>query len=423
MSEFIERRNKLFNLLESNSVAIVYAGVSKIKSEDEFYPFTVNKNFFYLTGIVQENSVLVLVKTPGENRTLLFIDDYNEIKERWTGKRLPFDKASEISNIDSVYSTDKLSNMLDMILDAGKAMYGTISNIYLDLSNEIKIATNYSTLMLKAEFEEKYPNIPVKNLYELVVTLRMVKSKAEVDNLVEAINVTNTGINDLLLNMHVGMSEYELSNRFEYFGKNHGRRELSFETICATGKDATIMHHPIKQQTGSLQDGDLVLFDLGYKFNGYSADISRTYPVNGMFNEKQRKIYEAVLNCNKAVISLIKPGLSIIDLQNFTLDFLKKETVRLGLLSDTDDIKKYYIHNVSHFLGLDTHDVGDRSLVLKPGNVITVEPGLYFVEDEIGIRIEDNVVVTEDGCDCLSKGILKEIDDVERLLASKKKGQ
>ena len=245
--------------------------------------------------------------------------------------------------------------------------------------------------------------------------------KKEVDNLIEAINITNTGINDLLLNMHIGMSEYELSNRFEYFGKNHGRRELSFETITAAGKDATIMHHPIKQQTSNIEDGQLVLFDLGYKYKGYSADISRTYPVNGKFNEKQRRVYEAVLNCNKAVIDMVKPGSTILDLQNFTLDFLKKECLRLRLLQEEDDIKKYYIHNVSHFLGLDTHDVGDRKLILRPGNVITVEPGLYFVEDEIGVRIEDNVLVTEEGHECLSKGIVKEIYDVEKLMASRKR--
>lgn len=421
MSEFKSRRDKLFELLKPNSVAIIYGGVSKIKSEDEFYPFSVNKNFFYLTGIEQENSTLVLIKTFGERKEFLFVDDYNEVKERWTGKRLPFDRASEISDITSVYSSEKLSNMLDMIIDASKAMYGKIENIYLDLSDEIKINTNHSTILLRAELEEKYPTVSFENVYDLIVSLRMIKSKAEVDNLIEAINITNTGINDLLLNMHVGMSEYELSNRFEYFGKNHGRRELSFETITAAGKDATIMHHPIRQQTSNIEDGQLVLFDLGYKYNGYSADISRTYPVNGKFNEKQRRIYEAVLNCNKAVIDMVKPGLTILDLQNFTLDFLKKECLRLRLLNEEDDIKKYYIHNVSHFLGLDTHDVGDRKLILKPGNVITVEPGLYFVEDEIGVRIEDNVLVTEEGHECLSKGIVKEIYDVEKLMASRKR--
>lgn len=423
MNEFSTRRSRLFELLKNNSVAIIYAGMSKIKSEDEYYPFFANRNFFYLTGIEQENSVLVMLKTPGEHKTFLFVDEYNEVKERWTGKRLPFEKASEISDIDSVYSSDKLGNMIDMIIDPAKAMYGKIESIYLDLSNEIKINTNYSTLLLKAEFEDKYPDIEVLDLYFNVVNLRLVKSNEEVNNLREAINVTNTGINDLLLRARVGMQELELSNRFEYYGKNHGQRELSFSTITAAGKDATILHHPVNQQTAFIREDDLVLFDLGYKHNGYCADISRTYPINGKFNPLQKKIYETVLACNKAVINYIKPGLSIGDLQAFTLEFLKKECVKNGLVKEDEDIKKYYIHNVSHYLGLDTHDVGDRAAVLKPGNVITVEPGLYFVDLGIGVRIEDDVLVTEEGSENLSKGIVKEVDDVERLLASKRRGE
>ena len=150
------------------------------------------------------------------------------------------------------------------------------------------------------------------------------------------------------------------------------------------------------------------------------ADISRTYPVDGVFSDIHKKIYQAVLNTNKEVIKMIKPGLSIPELQEFTFEFLKNEAVRAGLIKEDEDIKKYYIHNVSHFLGLDTHDVGDRSLPLEAGNVITVEPGLYFVDLGIGVRIEDDVLVTEEGSKCLSDGIGKEIYEVERLLKSKK---
>jgi len=421
MKEFDIRRKNLFDQLKNNSIAIIYAGCEKIKSEDSYYPFFANRNFFYLTGIEQENSVLLLVKTLGECKEFLFVDEYNELKERWTGKRIPFETAAEISQISSVYSTEKLSSMIDMIVNPDRPMYGKIEHLYLDLSNEIKIGLNTSTILQKVEFEEKYPNVKIENIYDDIVALRLVKSKNEINNIIDAINFTNTGINDLLLRLRPGVVEYELSNRFEYYGKNHDRKPLAFETIAAAGKDATIMHHPIKQQTKMVEEGELVLFDLGYSSNGYCADISRTYPVNGVFSEKQRKVYQAVLNCNKAVIAMAKPGLSILDLQNFALDFLKKECVKSGLIKEEDDIKKYYIHNVSHFLGLDTHDVGNRSMILRPGNVITVEPGLYFVEEGIGVRVEDDVLITEEGSECLSKGILKEIDDVERLLSTKRK--
>ena len=194
---------------------------------------------------------------------------------------------------------------------------------------------------------------------------------------------------------------------------------MAFETIYAVGKDATILHHPITQQVGQLKEGELILFDLGYKENGYCADISRTYPINGTFNDLQRRVYEAVLITNKAVIDYVKPGLTIADLQEYAISILKREAMRLKLIENEEEISKLYIHNVSHFLGLDTHDVGDRKRPLRAGNVITVEPGLYFVDKEIGVRIEDDVLVTENGSRCLSRNIKKEIEDIEKLLKNR----
>ncbi len=420
MSEFELRRRKLFDILPENSVSLLFSGVSKIRSEDDYYLFFANRNFFYLTGIEQEHSVLMFVKCPGEKKVYLFLDDHDEVKERWTGKRLSFEEASEISSLTNVYSSSTFDSMLEMALAATDNAYGKIDKLLIDLSDEIKISKNTSTQVYANELKEKYPSLEIQNIYPLIVDLRTVKSEYEIKELEEAINATNTGINDLLANYEVGMREHELSDRFEYFGRTHNRRKLSFETIIASGKDATIMHHPIAQQEGVLKDGDLILFDLGYRSNGYCADISRTYPINGKFSDLQRKVYEAVLNTNKAVIEYIKPGLTIADLQAFAIENLKKESMRLGLIKNEEEIAKYYIHNVSHFLGLDTHDVGERSRPLKPGNVVTVEPGLYFPELNIGVRIEDDVLVTETGSRNLSRGIKKEIDDVERLLKNRK---
>lgn len=416
MSELSIRREKLFASIPENSVVLLFSGVSKIVSEDEYYPFIANRNFFYLTGIEQENSTLMLIKTPGENKSYLFLDEYNELKERWTGKRLSFEKASQISDLDNIYSNNTFEEMLSMALAKENNMYGQISNLFIDLSNEIKIKENCSTQIFAKEMGEKYPHLKIENIYSHVVELRLVKSDLEVRQLEEAINATSTGINDLLLNLKVGVVEHELSDRFEYYGKTHDRRKLSFETIVATGKDATILHHPITQQEGVIKDGDLVLFDLGYQYNGYCADISRTFPVNGTFTDFQRKVYETVLNCNKAVIDYVRPGLTIHELQEYAISFLKKECKRLNLIKDEEEISKLYIHNVSHFLGLNTHDVGDRKRPLVPGNVITVEPGLYFVNEGVGVRIEDDVLVTETGSRCLSRGIKKEISDIEKML-------
>lgn len=420
MKEFDVRREKLFELLPDNSVTLIFSGLSKIKSEDENYPFFANRDFFYLTGIQQENSALMLIKCPGERKEYLFLDDYNELKERWTGKKLTFDEASEISQIKNIYSNNNYQTMLQMALVTENNIYGQIKNIVLDLSDEIKIKPNLSTQLYKEQLAKQYPHLCIFNSHPIVTELRLVKSPNEVNELIEAINMTNIGINDMLNNMHIGMVEHELSDRFEYYGKTHDRQELAFETIVASGKNATTLHHPISQQTKSLESDELVLFDLGYKHNGYSADISRTYPVSGTFNELQRSIYEAVLACNYAVIDHVKPGLTLLNLQEYAIEVLKQECLRRGLIQSEEEIVKYYIHNVSHFLGLDTHDVGDRKRPLVPGNVITVEPGLYFVEEGIGVRIEDDVLVTENGCQVLSKGIKKEVIDIERMLRNRR---
>ena len=219
MEEFKKRREKLFDLIEDNSMVLIYAGAAKICSEDSYFPFYANRHFFYLTGIEQENSALMLIKTPGERQTYLFVDEHDELKERWTGKRLPFEEASELSQIDNVYTTKNLDSMVLMALDNEKNVYGRIEHIYLDLSDELKIANKRSTNTLKEEFEHTYPEIDIKNVYPIITGMRMVKSDLEVSRISEAINITNTGINDLLLNMRVGMYEHELSDRFEYYGK------------------------------------------------------------------------------------------------------------------------------------------------------------------------------------------------------------
>ena len=231
--------------------------------------------------------------------------------------------------------------------------------------------------------------------------------------------MTNTGICNLIINLKPGLNEYELSDLFEFYGRSHERHPLAFSTIVACGNSATCLHHPIEQQNALIQEDQLVLFDLGYSHNGYSADISRTYPVSGKFEGKQKLVYQAVLECNKAVIENIHEGVTIAELQEFAKKFLKAKCVEFGLMKEDEDIVKYYYHNVSHHLGLDTHDASTREKPLENGNVITVEPGLYFANLGIGVRIEDDVLVENGKANVLSYIIPKEISDVEKLMSSK----
>ena len=417
MSEFENRRKKVFDQMKDNSVAIFFSGVSKIASEDEYLPFVVNKNFYYLTGIKQEHSALMLIKAIGEKRAYLFIDPYSELKEKWTGKRLTPEQATYISGLNSVYTSDNLETMLSLALTNENNQYGDIDCVYLDLTSpEQKLKDGMFINDLSVKLQLDYQKNIIDS-YPILMDLRMVKSASEVECLVKAIERTNNGIAFALNHLKVGMKEHELADYFELYGRLHERSSLAFSTIVASGKNATCLHYP--SQNDTVKENDLILFDLGYNHEEYSADISRTFPVNGKFEGVQAKIYEAVLNCNKAVIQMIKPGLTIKDLQDFATEYLRKQCINSGLMDINDDIRNYYYHNVSHHLGLDTHDISDRSKPLQVGNVITVEPGLYFAKYNCGVRIEDDVLVSEDGAVVLSKNIAKEMVDVERMMATR----
>ena len=416
MLELESRRKKVFDLMKDNSVAILFSGVSKVASEDEYLPFTANRNFFYLTNIEQEHSALLLIKGIGERKTYLFIDPYSELKEKWTGKRLTTDNAIALSDIKNVYTTDNFETMLKLALTNENNQYGNIDCIYLDLSSpEQKLKDGFFMNDLSVKMKLDYNDKEIVDVYPLLRELRMVKSPVEIDNIVKAIEKTNNGISYLIGKLDAGMKEHELADHFEMYGRAHDRTPLAFSTIIASGKNATCLHYP--SQNDVIKQDDLILFDLGYSYRGYSADISRTFPVSGKFNSLQRDIYQAVLNCNKAVIAYAKEGLTLKDLQNYAVETLKSECIRLKLMSEDDDIRNYYYHGVSHHLGLDTHDISDREQPLKNGNIITVEPGLYFAKHGIGVRIEDDVLITMDGAVVLSKNIVKEIDEIERMMA------
>ena len=418
MIELESRRRKVFDQMKDNSIAIFFSGVSKIASEDEYLPFCVNKNFFYLTNIKQEHSALLLIKGIGERREYLFVDPYSELKEKWTGKRLTVDAASAISDIKNIYTTDNFETILSLALANDKNQYGDIDCIYLDLSSpEQKLKDDFFMRDLFMKLKIDYTNKEIVDVYPILRDLRMVKSQAEVEAIVKAIEKTNNGISYLVNKVGPGYMEYELADNFEMYGRSHDRTPLAFSTIIAGGKNATCLHYPT--QNDSLKNDDLVLFDLGYAYEGYSADISRTFPVSGKFNPLQRTIYEAVLGCNKAVIAYAKPGLTLKDLQEYATEYLKQQCIKYKLMEPNDDIRNYYYHSVSHHLGLDTHDISLREKPLEKGNVITVEPGLYFAKYGIGVRIEDDILITLDGAVCLSKNIAKEVDEIERMMANR----
>jgi Xaa-Pro aminopeptidase len=416
--EFTERRNKLFKEIEDNSVVVMYAGVAKKYSEDETLPYTANRNFYYLTNIEQEGSIYLLAKCDGILKEFLFISEYNEVNEKWTGKRLTSDEASKLSGIENVLGLDIFSAKLDMFISGKDKTYGFYTHLYLDLDSELKIGDDLYTVQLANSLSLNYTNIEIRNVYPILMKLRMVKSPQEIEEFKEAISKTNIGLKKIMMSLKPGMFEYQISSLFYYTIQSYDYSTLSFPTICASGVHATVLHYPTP--VGRINDGECLQLDLGSKNNGYCADISRVYPVNGKFTELQKKIYNIVLGCNKAVITWIKPGVTIKELQEKTIDFLANGCLNAALIKNKEDIKNYYFHNISHHIGLDTHDISRRDLPLVAGNIISDEPGLYFKELGIGIRIEDDILVTEEGSYNLSGNIIKEISDIEKAMLFRK---
>ena len=413
--EYSIRRNKLFNMLDDNSVTVLFSGVGRKKSGDENYEFVPNKNFYYLTGIEQENSVLMLVKNDGEKQSYLFVDEKDEKIEKWIGYKLTLAQAREISGIENVGVRTTFEGKMLAFFE-NNSSGEQISKFYLDLEPELKIAEGKSTLVYKKELEVVH-QLEVCDVNGLIGSLRKVKSEAEIELIREAIATTNLGLQHALLELKSGRHEYNLRNAFEFAVYEDQDAKLAFSSIVAAGENGTILHYP--SQKDVVKSNDLVLFDVGAAKDYYASDISRTYPVSGQFNELQRKIYEIVLNCNKQTAKFMRPGITLNEANEFAKNFLAAECVEKGLISSKEEITRVYYHSVSHFMGLDTHDCGSKNDKLEPGNVVTCEPGLYFKELKIGVRIEDDVLITEDGSEVLSNSIIKEVDDIEKMLRSR----
>jgi len=411
---YINNRNKYLSSVAENSVTILFSGNAYQRSADQDYPFSVNKNFYYLTGINQENVILVLVKGFNGTKEYLLIEENDEVMAKWVGMKLTKDEAKEISGIENILYLSSFESLLFSLFNSSRKSFEAVESIYLDL--ERRNNNDYSTKALRfsKEFKEKYPEINIKNAYLNIVSLRMIKSEEEIAKIQESIDVTKGALENVMKNIKPGLYEYQVETYYDSYIKFHGQKEKSFETICATGKNATILHYV--NNNSIIQDNDLVLFDLGCCTDYYISDISRTYPANGKFTERQKQIYEIVLNCNKKCIEFLKPGLTWDEYNKYANSLLIEGLKNIGLIKEDKELIKYYWHSIGHSIGLDTHDPDVRVKKFEEGMLMTVEPGLYLEDEGIGIRIEDNILITKDGCVNLSKDIIKEIDDIEKFM-------
>ncbi|MCD2502587.1 aminopeptidase P family protein [Clostridium sp. NSJ-145] len=409
---FKNNRKRLFEKIKDNSIVILFAGNAPKKTADEAYPFTPNRNFYYSTGISEENHILVMSKVGGSEKSTLFIKDIDPDLERWIGKSIRKDEATEISGIEDVKFKSQFDSEIHRLLCLKEEV-----NLYLDLERDSISSTSSIANEFAKDIISKYPQVMIKNIFSIFGELRLVKSEEEVDNIKKAISITIEGIEALMKNSKAGIKEYQLESYFDFVCKNNGVKDFAFKTIAAAGKNAATLHYVANDS--ELKDGDLIQFDLGAQYNFYNADISRAFPVNGKFTERQKAVYNAVLKVNEEIINDIKPGKTFRDINKKATDLIAEECIKLGLIKEKSEVSKYYFHSIGHSLGLDTHDLETphRDITFKEGVVYTVEPGIYIEEENMGIRIEDDILVTKDGVVNLTSGMIKTVEEIETFMA------
>ncbi|HWQ81966.1 MAG TPA: aminopeptidase P family protein [Ignavibacteria bacterium] len=432
------RRGKLLNILDENSLVIVLGSTNVARSYDDAYKFKQNKNFYYFTGFNQPNAALILA--PGgfevhdgaknkivKTKDALFVQKADPLKETWFGRRLGYEKVSKELGITIGLENSRLGDVIADILSKDK-----INKIYVSMYDLNKLSGEIKDQL--KDFMRSWitlsTNVQLLDLNYITAKMRMVKNQFEVDQIRYASTITASGFYNTIQQVKPGMHEYQVQAMLEYYYKELGSQDTAFETIVAGGNNTCILHYNTNRE--KLNNGDLVLIDSGAEYNYYNGDLTRTIPVSGKFTKEQKEVYQIVLDAQYAVIKKIKPGVKLTDLKKYSVEQLKKGMMKLGLLKKGYDATKYTLHGVGHHIGLDTHDaVANKKIgradfdTLLVGNIITVEPGIYFPESakeipakyrRIGVRIEDDVLVTKGGCEVLSDALPKEIEDIEFLM-------
>ncbi|QWG66694.1 aminopeptidase P family protein [Bacillus mycoides] len=407
---FAQNRERLVSTLPDESITILFAGQAPHMSADAHYKFVPNRNFYYLTGIDEPNVIFMLKKFGNSVEETLFIEKSDPVMEKWDGKTVSKEDAEQISGIKKVVYIESFEKTM-----ANTLFTENVKHLYLDLERREWKGTETKTLAFAKYVREQYPHILIGNVYPHICELRVFKTEEEIEIIKEAIAVTKEGIYNVLKHAKADVMEYELEAHFDFTLKSSGIKHHAFNTILASGKNATVLHY--EDNDVQIQNGDLVLLDLGAQKDYYNADISYTFPASGTFSSRQKQIYNIVLKALKETTELIKPGLKFTALNEHTKKVLAEECKAIGLIQEDEELSKYYYHGVSHFLGLDTHDVGTyKDRVLEEGMVITIEPGLYIEEESIGIRIEDDILITKDGYENLSKDIIREVEEIEEFM-------
>jgi Xaa-Pro aminopeptidase len=417
---FVQNRKRFVSQMEKNSIAIFVSNEEVQSNGDALYKFKQNSDLFWLSGIVQEESMVILFpdNPDPKYREVLVLMRPNELKEKWDGKRLRVKEAQAISGIQTIVWLDVVDGLLQPWIHLA-------DNIYLD-SNENDRKTSpvhthdYSYIY---EMKKRYPLHNYKRAAKIMKELRGIKTPLEVEVLQTAVDITEQTFRRLLQFIKPGVMEYEIEAEIYHSFLSQRATGPAYSSIIASGDNARILHYV--NNNLECKDGDLILMDFGAEYGGYCADLTRTIPVNGKFTKRQKTVYNACLHLHDYAKSLLKPGITIIDYTDKVGEEATQQFLKIGLLKKTDvknedpdnrAYRRYLYHGISHHLGIDVHDLGSRTEPIKAGMMFTVEPGIYIEEEKMGIRIENNLWITKGGNKDLFKNIPITAEEIEALM-------
>jgi Xaa-Pro aminopeptidase len=419
---FIQNRKRFIEKMDKNSIAIFNSNDELPYNGDALHPFVQNSDLFWLSGIEQEETMVVLFPdNPDEKyREVLVLVRPNELKEKWNGSQLRKNEAEEISGMKRIVWLDELEGLLQQWIHLSDAIYLN-TNENDRKANEVPVRDyRYAAYM-----RNRYPLHNYKRSAKILKDLRSIKTPLEVEVMQKAIDITDNTFRRLLKFIKPGVMEYEIDAEIWHSFLSQRASGTAYGSIIASGDNARILHYVNNNQ--ECKDGDLILMDFGARYGNYSADLTRTIPVNGKFSKRQKTVYNACLDLHYYCASILKPGISINDYTERVGDKATEIFQKIGLLKKADlknenpenrAYRKYLYHGISHHLGIDVHDLGTKNEPVKQGMVFTIEPGIYIEEEHMGIRIENNYWITKNGNKDLMKNIPITVEEIESLMKS-----
>ena len=420
---FIDNRKRFVAGMEKHSIAIFNSNDELPTNGDALHKFKQNADLYWLTGIEQEDTMLILSPNHPDKRMreVLVLVRPNELKEKWDGKRLRKHEATAISGIESIIWLDSLDGIL-------QPMIHLVENIYLN-TNENDRKANLVPVRdyrFAQEMRERYPLHQYKRSARILKDVRAIKSAKEVEVMKIAMDITNKTFRRLLKFIKPGVWEHEIEAEIYHEFLRNRATGPAYGSIIASGDRARTLHYVSNNE--KCLDGELILMDFGAEYGGYCADLTRTVPVNGKFSKRQKQVYNACLAMHQYASSILKPGISIVDYTEKVGDEATKQFLKIGLISKSDvknedpenrAYRKYLYHGISHHLGVDVHDLGTKTEPIKAGMVFTIEPGIYIEEEQMGVRIENNFWITRNGNIDLMKNIPITVEEIETLMKKK----